>query len=79
MLCGIGFNECVVRMGHVMVSMGGMEQGREGKGERGMGMTYLVVEVCSFNSVFFVSANAPLICCPCSLRLYAAYEIFLMC
>jgi hypothetical protein len=33
MLSGIGFNECVVRMGHVMVSMGGMKQG----GEEGMG------------------------------------------
>jgi hypothetical protein len=44
-----------------------------------MGMIYLLKEVFFFNSVFFVSANVPLICCPCFLRLYAAHEIFLMC
>jgi hypothetical protein len=64
---------CVVRMGHVIVSMGGREV-------KGMGMIYLLTEVCFLLIQYFLlSANVPLICWPCFLRLYAAHKIFLMC
>jgi hypothetical protein len=69
-------------MGHVIVSTGERARwrGGEGKGERGMGDDIPAYgSVFFFKSVFFVYANAPIICCPSFLGLYAAHEIFLMC